>query len=108
MIKISYLDKKGQGDEKGNPYLYEQAQTMHQAEEIAKQMMEKGFLNVMIIDDGKENWESYKKWLKRSLELTDIAFEDETTTQEQKLALQQKAKTFQLCIQKMQEIEKTF
>ncbi len=106
MIKISYLDKNGKGDEKGNPYLYEQAQDIQQAQQIAKQMTEKGFLNVMVVDDGKEGWQGYKKWLKRSLELTSIALEDKAATEEQKRLLQEKAKTFRLCIAKMEEMEK--
>ena len=70
MIKITYLDKNGNKDEQGNSYVYSDVKSMEEAEMLAKEMNKKGFVNVTIVDDGKENWETYKKWLKRSLDLT--------------------------------------
>lgn len=106
MIEVRYLDKNGNGDEKGNYFVYKDAKSMEQAEILAKEMNKKGFSNVTIVDDGKENWETYKKWLKRSLDLTKMVEKDNTATPDEKIILKEKINMFQLCINKMEEMEK--
>ena len=59
VIEIRYLNKNGNG-------VYQDAKSMEEAELIAQEMNRKGFQNVMIVNDGKDSWETYKKWLKRN------------------------------------------
>ena len=99
MITISYLDKNGNGDKDGNSYVYQDIKSMEEAEMIAKEMNQKGFKNVMIVNDGKDGWDTYKKWLKRSLDLTKMTENDGNATEQEKIIIQQKRKTFQLCLE---------
>lgn len=108
LIEIRYLDKNGNRDEQGKYYVYEQAKSMQEAEMIAEQMNQKGFKNVTIVDDGKDSWEVYKKWLQRSLELTKMTELDTTATAEEKMILEQKKKTFELCLNKMEDMQKNW
>lgn len=108
VIEIRYLDKNGNKDEQGNYYVYQNVKSMEEAEMLAKEMNKKGFVNVSIVDDGKENWETYKKWLKRSLDLTKMVKQDNTATAEEKMTLNEKIKTFELCLKKMEDMEKTW
>ena len=97
MIEIRYLNKNGNG-------VYQDAKSMEEAELIAQEMNRKGFQNVMIVNDGKDSWETYKKWLKRSLDLTAMAENDNNATPQEKMAIEQKRKTFQLCFKKMKKL----
>lgn len=108
MIEIRYLDKNGKPDKNGKYYVYQDVKSMEQAEMLAKEMQSKGFLNVMIVDDGKDSWETYKKWLKRSLDFTKLASADTNASKEEKMMLQEKIKTFTLCLNKMEEMQKTW
>lgn len=108
LIEIRYLDKNGNRNEQGKYYVYEQAKSMEEAEMIAEQMNQKGFTNVTIVNDGKDSWEIYKKWLKRSLELTNMTTSDTTATEKEKMILEQKRKTFELCLNKMEDMEKNW
>ena len=54
----------------------------------------------------KENWEAYKKWLKRSLDLTKMVKQDSTTTTEENITLNEKIKTFEFCLKKRWKIWK--
>jgi len=108
VIEIRYLDKNGNKDEQGNDYVYSDLKSMEQAEMLAKEMNKKGFVNVRIVDDGKENWETYKKWLKRSLDLTKMVKQDDAATEEEKITLNEKIKTFEFCLKKMEDMEKTW
>lgn len=108
MIEIRYLDKNGNKDEQGNDYVYSDLKSMEQAQMLAKEMNKKGFVNVTIVDDGKENWETYKKWLKRSLDLTKMVKQDDAATEEEKITLNEKIKTFEFCLKKMEDMEKTW
>ena len=108
MIELRYLDKNGNKDEQGNDYVYSDLKSMEQAEMLAKEMNKKGFVNVRIVDDGKENWETYKKWLKRSLDLTKMVKQDDAATEEEKITLNEKIKTFEFCLKKMEDMEKTW
>ncbi len=101
MIEIRYLNKNGHG-------IYQDAKSMEEAEMIAQEMNRKGFKNVVIVNDGKDSWETYKKWLKRSLDFTNMAESDKNATEQEKMAVEQKRKTFQLCLKKMEEMEKTW
>lgn len=101
MIEIKYLNKNGTG-------IYQDAKSMEEAELIAQEMNRKGFQNVMIVNDGKDSWETYKKWLKRSLDLTAMVENDKNATPQEKMVIEQKRKTFQLCLKKIEEIEKTW
>ena len=108
VIEIRYLDKNGNKDEQGNDYVYSDLKSMEQAEMLAKEMNKKGFVNVRIVDDGKENWETYKKWLKRSLDLTKMVKQDDAATEEEKITLNEKIETFEFCLKKMEDMEKTW
>ena len=108
LIEIRYFDKNGNGDEQGKYYVYQQARSMEEAESIAKEMNKKGFTSVTIVNDGKDSWEIYKKWLKRSLDLAKMVQGDSTATVEEKATLNEKIKTFELCLKKMEDMEKNW
>ncbi len=109
MIKDNLFRQKMEiKDEQGNSYVYSDVKSMEEAEMLAKEMNKKGFVNVTIVDDGKENWEAYKKWLKRSLDLTKMVKQDSTTTTEENITLNEKIKTFEFCLKKMEDMEKTW
>ena len=62
MIEIRYLDKNGNGDEKGNYFLYKDAKSMEQAEILAKEMNRKGFSNLgkTRIYRSNSKWRNYR------------------------------------------------